>query len=160
MGLGSGTCPCLLYLHGYEAVYLGIELGVLALLLRDNGLYGALLLLQVVHHLLLLFLFLSEFLLGSLSLAEQLAFVALHVLELRVLVIQLALLDFYLLALCTLIRGILAHKTHAAVSLRQALGAEDEHEAVLNGPVLGHIAHRLHILLLALIELLLQVAEL
>ena len=72
--LGSGAGAGLLHLHGDESVDLGVDLGVLALLVGDNHLYGLLLILQLCHYLLLLIVLRLEFGLCRLSLAQQLVF--------------------------------------------------------------------------------------
>ena len=60
------------------------------------------------------------------------------------------------LTLCPLVLGILATESQAAVHLRKVLGTKDEHELVLQRAVAMHIAHRLQIVLFALIKSSLQ----
>ena len=69
--------------------------------------------------------------------------------------------DFLLLcldlfALRTLVSSIFLHESQSAVSLRETLCAEDEHQFVLYGAVLRHILHRLLELFLPVLELRLQ----
>ena len=76
--------------------------------------------------------------------------------EFYLLGIDLCLFHLHVLTLCTLIRGIFSHKTHAAEHLGETIGTEDEHQFALEGLVTMHITHRFHVFLLALIQLFLQ----
>ena len=64
------------------------------------------------------------------------------------------------IALGTLIGGVFAHEAQSAVHLRQVVGTEDEHQLALSRTVAMHIAHRLDVVLLALVELFLQLVKL
>ena len=105
--LGSSPALCLLsgthtgffHLDGDETLYLGIHgFGVLSLL-RYYLLYGLLLLLQRVHHGLLLLLLALKSLAFLLSLVEHVALLPLHLLQLGVLLVHLSLLCLHHLAL-------------------------------------------------------------
>ena len=101
-----------------------------------------------------------QFSLGVLSFAEELVFLVSSHLELVVLDVDFLLFYPYLLPLSLLECCVLLHEAQASVGLREAAGAEDEHEFVLYGAVLGHVPHRLDVFLLAFLQLLLQCAHL
>ena len=60
------------------------------------------------------------------------------------------------LTLCPLVLGVLPGEAHSAVHLCEILGAEDEHQLVLQRVVAVHIAHRLDIVRAALLQFLLK----
>ena len=126
----------------------------------DDRLYGLLLFLQSVHHLLLLRLLALQGVLLLLSLIEQVALVALGILQLLMLVVHLVLLRLYCLALSLLVGRVLAHEGQAAVHLRQTLGTKDKHQFVLYRVMARHVAHGAYILVAAVLQLLLQCLEL
>ena len=91
---------------------------------------------------------------------EQLPLVVLYCAQLLELQVHFLFLGFYGLALSALVGGIFAHETNTSVHLGQVVGTEDKHQLALGGLVAVHIAHRLDIVLLALVQLVLQLVEL
>ena len=122
----------------------------------DKLLHGALLFLQLHHHLLLLSLLLFQVLLFGLALTQFDVLRLTVTLNLLLLGRHLCLLDLHSLALCFLIGGIFLHETRATIQLVDVLGAEHKHHLALLVAVAIHIAHRLHIALLTLGQLALK----
>ena len=94
------------------------------------------------------------------ALVEHDVLLSAHLFELLLLLVHLLLLGFHHFALRFLPRSVFAHEAQTAVHLGEALRREDEHEAVLHGVLSRYVAHRLHVLRLALLQLLLQCGEL
>ena len=158
--LFGSTLAGFLHFYGYLAVNLGIEFGVHLLLLVYDLLYGLLLFLQRRHHVLLLCLLTFQRLAFLLTFIQEVVLVTTNLLQLLVLLVYLRLFGFQRLALRLLIRGVLTHKAQTAVHLREVMGREYEHQAVLESVASRDEAHGIDILRLALGKLTLQRAEL
>ena len=95
-----------------------------------------------------------------LTFIEEVILLTFDMLQLLVLVRHLRLLGFHCLSLCLLIVGILAHETQATVHLIKVLRREDEHQLILHRAVTRHVAHRLDVFVLTVLQLCLQRVEL
>ena len=118
------------------------------------------LLLQRAHHLLLLYLGVLQLLTGADVTPQQLVLIVLGSQEHSLYMGQFLLLLDNGLTLRTLVLGIMAHENQTTVHLREALGAEDEHQLTLGRAVAMHVAHRTDILTLVLVKLVLQLYHL
>ena len=129
---------------------------ILFALLRYNRLYGFLLLFQRCDHLLLLCLLAFKVASFALSLVQKGALVLLCGSQFGMFLGDFGLFALDHFALCALVVGIFAHKTQATEHLGKVFSTENEHQLVLNGTVVVHIAHGLDKLVLAVVKLRLQ----
>ena len=150
------TFSRLLYLNGYLAVNLSVQLFIFFTLLSDDLLNGFLLFLQRCHHILLLGLSTFQRLTLLLALRQQVTLMATHSYQLAVLLVYLRLFCLHSLALHTLIGSILAHETHAAIHLREVVSRKNKHQAVLKCMLTRYEAHRLDVASLTLSQLFLK----
>ena len=100
--LGSGTGTSLCHLLCYQAVDLRIDGSIFLSLVGDDRLDGLLLLLQALHHFLLLSLLTLQGRLFLLSFRQEVVLVSFYVLELLMLVVHLILLRLHRLSLSLL----------------------------------------------------------
>ena len=160
LGLSGSLSLLSSHLLSYQSVNLSIQCGIFLLLLGNDVLDGLLFLLQRIDHRLLFGLLAFQCTALLLVLRQQYALVFLSIGQLLELLVDLLLFLLYLLTLCTLETGIFAHKTHAPEHLHQVVGTENEHQLTLRRTVAVHISHRLHIIRLALVQLVLQLLQL
>ncbi len=160
LGLGGGTLTHLLHLNLDQSVDLGVQNGVLLMLLGYDSLNGFLLFLQSLDNLLLLVLVALEFFLLLFTLIKEVVLLASHILQLRVFLRHLVLFGPNRLTLRPLILGIFAHEAQTPIHLSKVLCGEDEHQSVLHRAMSSHVSHRLHISCLSVFQLQLQRGEL
>ena len=129
--LGLSPETCFLHLFGHQPVYLCVKSRIFLALVGNDANDGLLLFLQSLYHLLLLVLPCLQ--LGFLlhAFLQQAVLLSLDGHKLLALVLHLKLFGLYLLALGTLVGGVLTDKPQTAVHLGEVLGGEYEHQLVL-----------------------------
>ena len=129
-------------------------------MLSNDILNRLLLLLQRLHHVLLLSLLAFQSYTFALTLSQQLSLLLSGLGDLLELSVDSLLLRFDFITLNMLVGSIFTHEAQTAIHLCQVVSTENKHQLTLRRTVAVHVAHRLDILLLTVCQHLLQLLQL